>query len=147
MKKVQKCILKCLIAFAILIGLIPLSCLQPYISFGESQDVEVTEFTVCNKAALASSDKNFHCGNLFPADTQNLYACGYIDSNSFVVLSIMLYKDPLERPIYSNPVNDRFENGQFCREIFIPSDDRRGSYRVIVYHFRQIVAFSAFEIR
>ena len=78
-----------------------------------------------------------------------LFVCGKLDTSNReeTGISIFLFKDGLEAPVYSSPVNLRLIKGRFCHEIVLPVHDKKGSYTVRAFYFRRTLASTTFDVR
>jgi hypothetical protein len=114
-----------------------------------SRDLTISDFVVCNKSTLSDEQSTANWGGSFTKDDKELYACGYINAKNprISCISILLFINEKDTPLYVSPVDLQFNKGFFCHEIILPSDNKDGLFSVKVYYFRKIVAASKFEIR
>jgi hypothetical protein len=94
-------------------------------------------------------NSNASCDKTFTENTKSLFICGYITSNKKEIdgVSILLFKNGSEKPMYISPVDLRLSGGNFCHEVLMPLANQHGRYTVEIYYFRKIVASYEFEIR
>ena len=114
-----------------------------------ARDAKISGFVVCSKSNIHGESSNIDCGEIFAPDVNSLFVCGHLNTSNKeeTGISIYLFRNELEAPIYSSPVNLHLSKGKFCQEIALPTHNKRGSYSVKVYYFRRVIASTAFEVR
>jgi hypothetical protein len=113
---------------------------------------------------LIYSSENANIPSLFFCETENpqikiypsdnyvfssfhsvVYACGYLQTKGHVYIDAYLYKDGIESPVYSS-TDIKVSEGEFSIKLNLPTKDRAGSYHVVIYYFRNILASQTFKI-
>jgi hypothetical protein len=145
MAKINHRIFRTLI-IVLTVVIIVLLCILFSTKLGDVQEVKIDNVAICEEEIAEESVQSGNCGQLFTGEIQHVYVCGHLVSKDSIILSILLYKNSEDRPIYSNPVGDRFQGGWFCRKLILPST-KTGSYEIKVYLFRKIITLSTFEIK
>jgi hypothetical protein len=130
-----------------------ISCNSVSVRFPIRNDVELIELHVCEQEItqeVTETEKQLYCDNTFSSDREELYLCGEVAGIKDVdaMLDILMYKDGVDRPIFSNANDNLFTNGQFCRAIPLPNKDSRGgSYMIEFRDGRDLLESIEFEIR
>jgi len=120
----------------------------------QREEARIKEVVICNEP-IFSWDLSLikdACKEIFEQNVDNLYVCGVIEypklkSENFIELIIYVFRENETRPIYINPVDDKFREAYFCREILLPSRNQAGEYLVEIYYYRKLLASSRFEIK
>jgi hypothetical protein len=114
-----------------------------------ARDTKISNFVVCSKMNVHSENNDRACNNTFTSNVNGLFVCGNLDTNNReeTGITIYLFRDELEAPIYTSPVNLRLSKGEFCHGMVLPAHDKKGSYIVKVFYFRRILASTTFDIR
>lgn len=113
------------------------------------RDVGISELVVCNQSITLNANSAAKCGGVFPENVRSIFVCGYINSTNPNIngISILVFKDHTEEPIYVSPTKLKLNKGDFCHEIIIATENRVGLYNVSFYYFRNVIASVVFEIR
>lgn len=120
----------------------------------QREEARIKEVVICNEQ-IFSWDVSLikdACKEIFEQNVDNLYVCGIIEypnlnSDNFIELLIYVFRENETRPIYINPVDDKFKQANFCREIFLPPRNQAGEYFVEIYYYRKLLASTRFEIK
>jgi hypothetical protein len=120
----------------------------------QRKEARIKEVVICNEPILSweiSLIKDT-CKEIFEQNVDSLYVCGVVEypnlnSDNFIELLIYVFREKETRPIYINPVDDKFRKANFCREILIPPRDQAGKYLVEIYYYRKLLASTGFEIK
>lgn len=107
----------------------------------ESHQVVISNFLICDSA------EKIHCEMEFSEIHEKLYACGRLETDGFADLNVYLFKDGEKGAVFYDASHDRFYTGEFCQEIILPKENRRGHYQVAIYVFRNKFATGEFYIQ
>ena len=79
--------------------------------------------------------------------TEKARVCGSVISNKpSVPIDLFMYRMPGENTVVRNPVEDRFANGAFVRELALPSGQEPGHYEVVAYFYKQEIRSIVFDV-
>jgi len=76
---------------------------------------------------------------------RNLFVCGSLQTSIQTHLIIYLFKAGVEGPIYVNPVNEGFHQGDIMSKLD-GTGWGTGSYRIEIWYRRQLLVSTSFEI-
>jgi hypothetical protein len=133
------------IGIMVLVGLLLVIVLFAAGEFQLFYDAKVTELFICGGSDPATGVP-MASATSFPADTDQLYACGYLKTSSPVRLGFLLF---FENQYVRTFVADRkFDQGYFVESLRLDQDDRLkpGLYRVDIYLYRNKLGSTEFAV-
>jgi len=120
----------------------------------QRKTARVKDVAICNEPIVSweMSIIKDACSDTFVQNVDNLYVCGLIeypdlDSDNFIELMIYVFRENETRPVYINPVDDKFRQANFCREFSLPPKNQAGDYIVKIYYYRNLLASTKFDIK
>jgi len=78
--------------------------------------------------------------------TEPIFACGYLKTSDKDSLSFYLFKEKIQKPIYSNHPSSEYSEGYFFWELSLGEKPLPGLYTVEVYLARNKLASTNFTI-
>jgi hypothetical protein len=133
------------IGIMVLVGLLLVIVLFAVGEFRLFYDAKVTRLLLCH-GGDPSTGLPMESAVSFPADTDQLYACGYLETSSPVRLGFLLF---FENQYVRTFVADRkFDQGYFVESLCLDKDERLkpGLYRVDIYLYRNKLGSTEFFV-
>ena len=111
-----------------------------------SYHAKIENFSVCN-ADQSVSEKNFIEIKPQALKANQVYVCGTFETSVPTSLTLLLYKNLDEKPVYVyDKVFRDVKQGDFSFEVLLPEEDITGTYRVDVQFMRSVIATTEFTI-
>ncbi len=109
--------------------------------FRISTDAKLTSFFACDKPI----EEECISTNYFENTSNEIYACGYIQTSSPTNAGIYWYREPAQTPIFYSP-ELLLEEGFFCEKLDVETYES-GQYSVMLYNGREILGEYKFVVK